>query len=93
MKKILGILAALTLPFFAVLVIGIIFDKKTGGDPFYGTVAALFFLSPLWLLIGIIGAVYAFRNDRVRRWLFVTDTIFFLFIVVSVMLIRAYNEH
>jgi hypothetical protein len=93
MNKFLGILAALALPFFAVLAIGMVFDKTTGGDPMYTTTATLFFLSPLWLLLGIVGAVYAFRNNRFRRGLFVTDAILFLFIFACVALIRSHNAY
>ena len=91
MNKALGIVAALALPFFAVLAVGLIFDKKTGGDPFYATSFYLFFLSPLWLLLGIVVAVLGFRRERVRRGVFIAHGVLLLFIIASVAVIRAIN--
>jgi hypothetical protein len=81
------------LPFFLVLAIGLIFDTKTGGDPFYATSFWLFFLSPLWLLLGIIWAVIGFRKEKVRRGLFIADGILLLFIVAAVAVVRSINAH
>lgn len=63
LNKALGILAALIFPFLAVLTLGLLFDTRTGGDPLYTTFATLFFLSPLWLLVGIVLSVTGLRND------------------------------
>ena len=93
MSKALGIAAALVLPFFVVLAVGLAFDKKTGGDPFYATSFYPFFLSPLWLLLGIIWAVIGFKRERIRRVLFIADGIFLLFIIVGVAVVRSINGH
>jgi hypothetical protein len=89
MSKPLGIVAALVLPFLLVLAVGVAFDKKTGDDPFYATSFYLFFLSPLWLLIGIVWAVIGFKRERFRRGLFIADGILSLFIIVGVAAVRA----
>ena len=93
MSKALGIVAALILPFFVVLAVGLTFDKKTGGDPFYATSFYLFFFSPLWLLLGIVWAVIGFKRERVRRGLFIADGILLLFILVGVVVVRSINAH
>jgi len=93
MNKALGIVAALVLPFFVVLAVGLSFDRKTGGDPFYATSFYLFFLSPLWLLLGILWAVIGFKRERVRRGLFIADGILLLFIVAVVAVVRSNNAH
>jgi signal transduction histidine kinase len=89
--KALGIIAALALPFFVVLVVGLIFDKKTGGDPFYATVAILVLFSPLWLLLGILLAVLGFRRDRVRRGVFIAHGVLLLLIIAMIAWAQAIN--
>jgi hypothetical protein len=90
-SKALGIVAGLALPFFFVFVVGLIFDKKTGGDPFYATVFVMYFLSPLWLGIGIVLAVKGFRREKVRRGLFRAYGILVIVIVLVVIVVALAN--
>lgn len=91
MKKALGIVAALIFPFLAVLAFGLLFDTKTGGDPHYATVATLFFLSPLWLVFGIVLSVTGFRNDKLRFRLMVADGVLLVVIAAALAVVRTMN--
>lgn len=93
MGKAVGIVAGLVFPFLLVLALGVAFDKKSGGDPFYATSFYLFVLSPLWLLLGIATAVIGFRREKIRRRLFIADGILLLLISVVVAVVRAIHAH
>lgn len=92
LNKGLGIVAAIVSPFLAVLTVGLLFDEKTGGDPFYATFATLFFFSPLWLLLGIGFAISGFRNERLRFRLLAADGILLGVICCAVAVVRNLNE-
>jgi hypothetical protein len=89
MDRMLGIVIALFLPFLAVLAVGTVFDRKDGGGAMEMTSFALVLLSPLWLLLGGVAAVFAFNYKKIRRRLLIADAVLILFIVVFISLYRA----
>jgi hypothetical protein len=80
-QRVVGVIASLWLPFLLVFAIGLLLDRK--GMETTSNVAA--YLSPLWPLLGGIIGAFAFRREKLRNFIIISDAVLILFFGVLVL--------